>query len=260
VSEAHVIDLIPSYALDCLSEEEALRVEAHLVGCDTCRDELKSYRHTAAQLALAAPCAEPPVQLRASILRSVQTALGRKSVGAPGFGLRLLRWLQQSGPAWALASLVLVVVLVTGSLVVWNQARSPQVGEFRIVALVGTDATPGASGVTPATASGVTPATASGVLVITQDGSSGTLVVDGLPMLDASKQYQLWLVRDGQRASGGVFSVTPAGNAGVTSDGYGIMAVQSSRPLTDYSSFGITVEPAGGSPGPTGKKVLGGKS
>ena len=252
MSEAHVIDLIPSYALDCLSEEEALRVEAHLVGCDTCRDELKSYRHTAAQLALAAPCAEPPVQLRASILRSVQTALGRKSVGAPGFGLRLLRWLQQSGPAWALASLVLVVVLVTGSLVVWNQARSPQVGEFRIVALVGTDATPGASGVTPATASGV--------LVITQDGSSGTLVVDGLPMLDASKQYQLWLVRDGQRASGGVFSVTPAGNAGVTSDGYGIMAVQSSRPLTDYSSFGITVEPAGGSPGPTGKKVLGGKS
>ncbi len=211
-------------------------MEAYLVGCDTCRDELKSYRATAAQLALAAPCAEPPVQLKASILRSVQTAPGRKPVGAPGFGLRLLRWLQQSGPAWALASLVLMVVLVTGSLVVWNQARSSQVGEFRIVALVGADATPGASGVTPATASGV--------LVITQDGSSGTLVVDGLPVLDASKQYQLWLVRDGQHASGGVFSVAPAGNAGVTSDGYGIMAVQSSRPLTDYSSFGITIEPS----------------
>jgi anti-sigma-K factor RskA len=252
VSKAHVIDLIPSYALDCLSEEEAFRVEAHLVGCDTCRDELKSYRATAAQLALAAPCAEPPVQLRASILHSVQTAPGRKPVGAPGFGLRLLRWLQQSGPGWALASLVLMVVLVTGSLVGLNRINRPQVGEFRIVALVGTDTTPGASGLPPATASGV--------LVITQDGGSGTLVVDGLPVLDASKQYQLWLVRDGQRASGGVFSVAPAGNAGVTSDGYGIMAVQSSRPLTDYSSFGVTVEPAGGSPGPTGKKVLGGKS
>ncbi len=241
MSEAHVIDLIPSYALDCLSEEEAFRVEAHLVWCDTCRDELKSYRATAAQLALAAPGAEPPVQLRASILRAVRTVPGRKPVGASGFGLRLLRWLQQSGPVWALASLVLMVVLVTGGLVVWNQVRSSQAGEFHMVAMIA-----------PEASAGVTPTAASGVMVISQDGASGTLVVDGLPALETGKQYQLWLVRPGQRASGGVFSVAP--------DGYGMMAVQSSRPLTDYSSFGITIEPAGGSPGPTGKKVLGGKS
>jgi anti-sigma-K factor RskA len=243
VSEAHVIDLIPSYALDCLSEEEAFRVEAHLVGCDTCRDELKSYRATATQLALAAPCAEPPVQLRASILRAVQPAPRRKPVGAPGFGLRLLRWLQQNGPVWALASLVLLVVLVTGALVELNRASRPQVGEFRIVAMTSPDTTSGTGGITPAAVSGV--------MVISQDGASGTLVVDGLPALEAGKQYQLWLIRNGQRASGGVFSVAP--------DGYGMMVVQSSRPLTDYSSFGITIEPAGGSPGPTGKKVLGGK-
>ena len=256
----HVTDSIPSYALGCLDLDEAFRVEAHLAGCDICRDELNSYRATAAQLALAAPCIEPPVELRASILRSVQPAPEKKPVGAPGFGTRLLRWLQQSGPVWALATLVLLVVLVTGGLVLSNQARSPQVGEFRMVAMVGTDAAPGASG----------------VLVITQDGSSGTLVVDGLPVLDPSKQYQLWLIRDGQRASGGVFSVAPGGVAGVAPDGvagvtppdnasaspasYAIMAVQSARPLTDYSSFGITIEPAGGSPGPTGKKVLGGKT
>ena len=240
----HVIDLIPSYVLGCLDPDEASQVEAHLAGCDICRDELNSYRATAAQLALAAPRVEPPAQLRASILRSVKPVPGRVPVSTPGFATRLLRWLQQSGPVWALATLVLVVVLITGGLVLSNQARSPQVGEFRMVAMV---APPASAGVAPDTAPG-----ANGVMVISQDGSSGTLVVDGLPALEAGKQYQLWLIRDGQRASGGVFSVAP--------DGYGIMAVQSTRPLTDYSSFGITIEPAGGSPGPTGQKVLGGKS
>jgi anti-sigma-K factor RskA len=112
------------------------------------------------------------------------------------------------------------------------------------VALAGTDAAPGASG----------------VLVISQDGSSGTLVADGLPVLEAGKQYQLWLIHDGQRDSGGVFSVSPAQAAGVTPDSYAVMAVQSARPLTDYTGFGVTIEPAGGSPGPTGQKVLGGNS
>jgi anti-sigma-K factor RskA len=252
VNTPHVTDSISSYALGCLDPDEAFQVEAHLAGCDTCRDELNAYRATAAQLALAAPCAEPPVSLRANILRSIQPVPGRKPVGAPGFSTRLLRWLQQSGPVWALASLVLVVVMVTGGLLLWNKVRSPQMGEFRMVAMAPTDAAPGASG----------------VLVITQDGSSGTLVVGGLPVLDVGKQYQLWLIRDGQRSSGGVFSVTPGGvagvtspeNSGVSSDSYGILAVQAARPLTDFSSFGITIEPAGGSPGPTGKKVLGGKS
>ena len=121
----HVTDSIPSYALGCLDPDEALQVEAHLAGCDTCRDELNSYRAAAAQLALAAPGAEPPAGLRAGILRSVQPAPGREPVGAPGFGTRLLRWLQQSGPVWALATLVLVVVLVTGGLVLCEPGAQP---------------------------------------------------------------------------------------------------------------------------------------
>lgn len=146
---------------------------------------------------------------------------------------------------------MLLVVLVTSVLVELNRASRPQVGEFRIVAMVAPEASTGVSPDTTPGIGGVTPATASGVMVISQDGVSSTLVVDGLPALEAGKQYQLWLIRNGQSASDGVFSVAP--------DGYGMMVVQSSRPLTDYSSFGITIEPAGGSPGPTGKKVLGGK-
>ena len=85
--------------------------------------------------------------------------------------------------------------------------------------------------------------------MVSTDGEHGTLVVDGLPALDEERQYQLWLIEDGQRTSGGVFSVNP--------EGYGSLWVLSPEPLSGYSAFGITIEPAGGSPGPTGAKVLG---
>ena len=56
---------------------------------------------------------------------------------------------------------------------------------------------------------------------------------------------------DGLRTSGGVFSVSE--------EGYGYLEVSSEKPLFDYSEFGITTEPLGGSQEPTGEKVLGGE-
>jgi anti-sigma-K factor RskA len=85
--------------------------------------------------------------------------------------------------------------------------------------------------------------------VVSLDGEHGTLVVDGLAALGEEQQYQLWLIQDGQRTSGGVFSVSE--------EGYGSLWISSPEPLSSYSTFGITIEPAGGSPGPSGDKVLG---
>jgi anti-sigma-K factor RskA len=104
---------------------------------------------------------------------------------------------------------------------------------MQVVAMLGTEVAPAATG----------------MLVISEDGEYGTLVVDGLPALDPAHQYQLWLIRDGQRTSGGLFSVNP--------EGYGSLWVSSPEPLSSYPAFGITVEPVGGSTGPTGEKVLG---
>ena len=83
---------------------------------------------------------------------------------------------------------------------------------------------------------------------MTNNGEA-TLSITDLPKLPADKQYQLWLIQDGQRDSGAVFSVDTNGSAQVNID--------AKRPLTEYRAFGITIEPAGGSPGPTGERVLG---
>ncbi len=45
----------------------------------------------------------------------------------------------------------------------------------------------------------------------------------------------------------------------VSAEGYGSLSVESPKHLISYSQFGITIVPAGGSPGPTGEKVLGGQ-
>jgi anti-sigma-K factor RskA len=91
---------------------------------------------------------------------------------------------------------------------------------------------------------------AQGYLMVFDNENYGTLVVEDAPLLDAEHQYQLWLIRDGKRTSGGVFSVDQAG--------YGTLQVSANMPLESFPTFGVTIEPTGGSPGPTGKKVLGG--
>jgi anti-sigma-K factor RskA len=89
---------------------------------------------------------------------------------------------------------------------------------------------------------------ATGILIISADGEYGSLVVQGLPDLSPGQQYQLWLIDNGRRSSGGVFSVH---------EGYAAMQVYAPRALDSYEAFGITIEPAGGSREPTGAKVLG---
>jgi anti-sigma-K factor RskA len=66
--------------------------------------------------------------------------------------------------------------------------------------------------------------------------------------LDAASQYQLWLIRNGQRINGAVFSTDEQGYRGVR--------IEASQSLLEFSSVDITVEPAGGSTQPTGDLML----
>ncbi|MFQ5657668.1 MAG: anti-sigma factor [Candidatus Methylomirabilales bacterium] len=61
--------------------------------------------------------------------------------------------------------------------------------------------------------------------------------------MPTGKTYQLWLIRDGVRDTGGLFSVDDAGRA--------VLIVRPPQPLETYEAVGATVEPAGRSAGPT---------
>lgn len=223
--DKHPKDLLPGYALGCLDEEDFRQVESHLRSCNACSDEVRSLSATCTMLAHAIPPVEAPAAIKTELF-----AHKKRTADNPWL-TRLFQW-PGPLPVAALAGLVLVLMIGLFNLFLSEQLTNDQINR---VHLSGTKQTPQASG----------------TLTITRGQTMARLQVSGLPPLTPDTQYQLWLIRDGIRSNGGVFSVGPEGEAQLT--------VSADRPLDSFQAFGITIEPYGGSPGPTGPKVLGGK-
>lgn len=233
--EVHIEDLLPAYAASSLDADELQRVEEHLLSCWICRNEASSFETIAEELSLAAPAASPSAELKDRLMQRVQSVPPKRreqvseKVRPRPFWERLL-------PAWGLASLFLIIALAASSFILWQRvnhlesATAP--GGMRAVALSATDAAPSATG----------------FVLISANGDDGALVVDGLPPLAEDQEYQLWLIRNGERTSGAVFSTDEKSYAGTR--------IRAPRSLLDYSAVGITIEPAGGSAQPTGAQVL----
>jgi anti-sigma-K factor RskA len=246
--EEHIFDLLPGYALGCLDDEELLQVARHLPDCAICRAELSTYWAAVDQIAVSTPLQTPRVDLKSKILQRISGG-AQPSVAVPHPILSPTRqrglldslrslFSRPVGFAFGALALLLLIFMTASTFLLWQrvndlQARVPP-ANVQLVRMAGTTNAPQARG----------------YLMVFQNETYGTLVVENAPPLPAGYQYQLWLVRDGKRTSGGTFSVSDVG--------YGVLDVWSKQPLGTYPSFGITIEPAGGSPAPTGKKVLGG--
>jgi len=236
VQDMHVIDRLPDYVLDILTDAEASQVAEHLAGCLACREEFLRLKQVADEIPLALVQTAPPARVKDALMGSIQ-AHKIKPIPAS----RVTSWqkladiLRLRLPAWGVA---LILVLSLGNLLVWQQLKqsnSQTTSPMRVLALAHTNDAPQALG----------------TLVIGQNGDYGSLVVDQLQNLDNGQQYQVWLSRDGERISAGLFSVNY--------EGYASLELQAPLPLILYDTIGITIEPTGGSPGPTGIKVLSGE-
>lgn len=238
-----VRELLPAYALGALEAAEATDVARHVTGCPECRAELSDFERLADALALAVPEAAPPAALRGRLLAAVQGepaqgsrgagVQGRKEAGEQGRSSSPLlprsRAVLRQRKALPVYGLLALAAIVLGGLL-WAAVGRLAMGEA-VVTLAPSDVAPSAAG------------------ELRFGGGGATLEVVGLPVLPPAQQYQLWVVRDEQRASGAIFSVN--GN------GWAEVPVTLDYPAAEYDRFGITIEPTGGSPGPTGERVLG---
>ena len=233
VNEEHVINEIPAYELGILETQEAALVVKHLESCTSCYIEWQAYRRLTASLASLIPPVDPPRHVKAQLIsRTVHKAVRQT------FLQTLQRLIFSPGSAVRIAVVIFILTLFFSNILLWNRVNTLshlQASGFSSLALSGTPANPHAEG----------------MIVYTAGGEYGLLVVNQLKELPPDFQYQLWLIRDGIRTSGGVFSVGK--------DGYAVLRIESPDLLTHYEGFGVTIEPAGGSVGPTGERVLAGQ-
>lgn len=219
--------LAAAYALDALDTDERRAFEAHFPSCEVCRLEVGEFRETAAVLGNAVGEA-PPAPLKQAILAEV--AQTRQL--PPYLPDRLAdstRRRPRVGWSTVAAATAAALIGVVGT-VITMQATSADDEVARLLA------EPDA-------------------VVSTLDGPQGSLrvvwsperdeiAIVGLDLDDPGDEstYALWFIDDGGVAPAALFRPGADGSVRM------VAAVADEAP----SEWGVTIEPAGGSPAPTG--------
>lgn len=230
---------LAAYALDALPPDEAARVEAHLAADADARRLLAQYQAVVNLLPYGASSDAPPAPLRDATLARARATRTRSSA------LRLVprgsRFFAAVAACFVLGALLLGAFASTGRF--GNGITAPQP-----VTLASVLNTPGLISYEMAPEA-IAPG-ASGRVYLTPDHRYMALTLQGMPPSPEGKAYQLWFRNaEQERKSINVFTVDASGN------------VEFVRPIPPsqaaYTTCGITQEPAGGSPAPTGSRVIG---
>ncbi|MEV4149186.1 anti-sigma factor [Amycolatopsis sp. NPDC049691] len=214
---AELHTLTGAYALDALSDVERAGFERHLGECPACRQEVAELRATGARLG-AADAVGPPPRLRALVLADVARTrqLPPKIPVQRGGGAKHGKVFRLRVALFGAAAAAVVAV---GVGVLTSAPPAP------------VDSVLSAPDASAVQGTGEGHAT----LVVSRSRNQAVLLASDLPALDAGHVYQVWLIRAGEAHSAGLLRPR--------------MLMSDIPPGTDR--IGITVEPAGGSAGPT---------
>ncbi|MET8854459.1 anti-sigma factor [Amycolatopsis sp. NPDC004625] len=214
---AELHTLTGAYALDAVSDVERAEFERHLGACAACRQEVAELRATGARLAVAA-AVDPPPSLKLLVLADV--ARTRQLPPKVPVVRRLSR-----AKTWQLRVSLFGAAAAAVAAVVFGVTTTPAPVDSVLSA-------PDASAI-----QGVGEGHAT--LVVSRTRHQAVLLASAMPALDAGHVYQVWLIGTGGARSAGL--MTPEASQRM---------LVADLP-SDVDRIGITVEPAGGSAGPT---------
>lgn len=281
LAEEHFIPFV--IGVSDSAEKEMMR--AHVDSCADCRQRIQDEGETIARLAFAVTQLQAPAHLKDRLLTRIEEVDGPVVQKSNTSKLALVSMSLVSLPtAGAVVSVLLFGIFLGGT---WFNGRSDEtsVGNGEIVGqlenvingnrvlndsiLDKADLRPGvgdvigrqrrqsydtlrvsaAPGATVNMLRGTGPGErARGMLMVSRSGSHALLLALDLRPLSPDEVYQVWLLKDGRRYSGGYFTVD--------SSGYGQTLIFPYASIADFEGIGITIEPLGGGSGPTGTSVL----
>ena len=268
--------LIAAYAIGATDAEETAWVQSQLSQHPEAVQELAQYQAMSDQLLHSAAAVEPPAALAQRLAAALEADANRAAAHRHGAIGRPISYASRPIPpnaarrTWALgarrfvkrskfqiAAAAILALLVLTNILSLTQIRSLQAMQTRLWNQISSEQVTQQNMVQVILATYDT----SSFEVAAQDGGTAhayvewcpqtyTVLVEAgdFPVLSPDMTYQLWLIRDGQRTSGGLFTVNSWGN--------GSLVMQLNEPLDNYDAIGITPEPAGGSNGPTAPPVV----
>jgi hypothetical protein len=242
---AEMADAIVAYAFDSIAPDEAAKVVAYVAAHPEAQALLDEYREIVGLLPYATAPSEPPPFLREGVLRTIRAERSRRRFSVP----------LPSRIAFAIAACLVF------SLLLWDIGLQRRVGEGMAVPTATSAAatTSAASPISdilsrpdlltyPMDAQPDAPS-ASGRVYLTTDPQLSAMAVWHMPPLPPDRTYQLWFRLDDQtRVSITTFTVDERGSAVIR-----LNVPHMNRP---YVQCGITQEPIGGSPEPSGPRML----
>lgn len=248
--------LLPAYALGATDPAESAEISSHLRLCPTHAAELAKHASLVQTLLLSTEPIQPPMRLANQLRRVINQPLTRSQPQAPTAQPHLHGW--RSWPwstMWLAAAASLIVLLGALSFYLARQNLALRQAYFELAA----QQLAANSEQRQQQAIYELLTTTGGQfldLPVTQDNGQteaevmwnpqlriAMLYAKAFPGLPANQVYQLWLTYDGQRRSGGLFTVDSQGN--------GVLIFAVPQPLDRAEVIGITPEPTGGSATPT---------
>jgi anti-sigma-K factor RskA len=210
---------LAAYMLGALDADEVADFERHLEGCSRCQEELRWFEPALQTLPESVERQEAPPSLRANLMAEVREDVREaESRSAPARSWR--NWLLK--PAVGFAVVALLVAGVVGY----------EVGKDD-------SGTGGGASTVVRQVDGLT-------VKMVQEGSAGTLQIEGLEPLPSEKVLEAWVEREGEvEAVPALFVPDRHGHAEATiADMNGVEVVM------------VTEEPPGGSEAPTSEPIM----
>lgn len=237
---------LAAYALGALDADEISALESHLKSCQDCQSELADYQSVTTGLLQAIHPRTPPSGLRRNLIDRLPSRRNRTP--------NLLATMFGQFSLGQVAAAMVVVVLLGLNIFSSIQIRSLQQQQSALADRIANDQTAIAMLAYPSTQALPVHADVqdlTGSMLVDKDKKTAVLVLWNLPQLDVGQTYQIWLIdAEGKRTSGGLFTSTD-------DHGYTAATISSPVSLGQFVGIGVTVEPWGGSDGPTGTRVLG---